>query len=76
MGEDIQRYFAKAVVNPVSPNTDNIRNYLEIRLGRDFEPEAMSNDLRRDIVRAIPETISDICIRPFHISTLSMMYTY
>ena len=58
--EDIQRYFIKAVVIPISPNTDDIRNYVEMRLDMDSEPEAMSNDLRADIVRAILEKISDM----------------
>ena len=49
--EDIQRYFPKAVVMPISPNMDDIRSYLEMRLDRDPEPEAMNNDLRADIVR-------------------------
>jgi len=74
--EDIQRYFTKAVVIPISPNTDDVRNYLEIRLDRDAEPEAMNNDLRADIVRVIVEKISDMCVGPFRISTLSVMYTY
>ena len=58
--EDVQRYFAKAVVIPISPNSDDIRNYVEMRLNRDDEPEAMSNDLRADIVRVILEKISDM----------------
>ena len=74
--EDIQRYFTKAVVIPISPNMGDIRNYLEMKLGRDAEPEAMSNDLRADIVRVILEKISDMCVGPFRISTLSMMYSY
>jgi len=47
--EAIQRYFAKAVVIPISPNPDDIRNYLEMRLDRDDEPEAMSDGLRADL---------------------------
>ena len=74
--KDIQRYFAKAVVTPISPNTDDIRNYLEMRLSRDPEPDAMSNDLRADIVRVILDKISDMCVRQFRICILSMMYTY
>jgi len=74
--EDIQRYFTKAVVTPISPNTDDIRNYLDMRLSRDPEPDAMSSDLREDIVRVILDKISDMCVRPFRISILSMMYTY
>ena len=76
VGGDIQRYLPKAFAIPIIPNTDDIRNYLEMRLNRDPEPEAMSNDLRADIVRVILEKISDMCVRPFRIFTLSMMYTY
>ena len=60
VGEDVKRYFSKAVVIPVSPNPDDIRNYVEMRLGRDTEPEAMNKDLRADIVRVILEKISDM----------------
>ena len=73
--EDIQRYFPKAVLIPISPNTDDIRNYLEMRLDRDAELEAMNNDLRVDIIRVILEKTSDMCVGPFRISTLSMIYT-
>ena len=65
--EDIQRYLTRAVVIPISPNTDDIRNYLEMRLEGDAEPEAMSNDLRVDIMRVILEKISDMCVGLFSI---------
>jgi len=58
--EDVQRYFSKAVVVPISPNWNDIQNYVEMRLDRDSEPEAMSNDLRVDIVRVILEKISNV----------------
>ena len=58
--EDVQRYFSKAVVIPISPNPDDIRNYVEMKLDRDADPEAMSDDLRVDIVRIILEKISDM----------------
>ena len=58
--EDVQRYFTEVVVIPISPNLDDIRNYVETRLNRDVEPEAMNNDLRADIVRNILEKISDM----------------
>ena len=74
--DDVQRYFTKAVVIPISPNPDDIRNYVEKRLDRDAEPEAMSNDLRAGIVRVTLEKTSDMCVGPFSISTLLMMYTY
>ena len=63
--EDLQRYFTKAIVIPISPNTDDIRDYVKMRLDRDPEPEAMSNDLREDIVRMILEKISDMCVGTF-----------
>jgi len=66
--QDIQRYFIKTVVIAISPNTDDIRNYVEMRLDKDSDPEAMSNHLRADIVRVILENISDMCVEPFNIS--------
>ena len=74
--ENIQRYFTKMAVIPISPNTDDIRSYLERRLDRDAEPEAMNDDLREDIVRIVLERISDMCVGAFSPSALSMMYTY
>jgi len=40
--EDIQIYFAKEVVIPVSPDTDD--SYLEMRSDMDPKPEAIDND--------------------------------
>jgi len=74
--EVIQRHFTKAVVIPITPNHVDIRNFLEMRLERDSEPEAMNNDLRADIVRIILEKIPDMCVRAFGVSVLSKMYTY
>ena len=58
--ESIQRYFSEVVVIPISPNPDDIRNYAEMRLDRDDEPEAMHNDLRVDIVRVMLERMSNM----------------
>ena len=58
--EDIQRYFSKAVEIPISPNTEDIRNYVEMRLDSDTESEAINKELRADIVRVILEKISDM----------------
>ena len=76
VGEDIQRYFSKAVVIPISPDPDDIRNYAEMRLDRDSEPEAMNKDLRADIVRAILEKISDMCVGKFSFPTVSVICAY
>jgi len=72
----VQRYFAKTVMIPISPNTDDIRNYLEMKLNRDDEPEAMDNDLRADIVNVVLDKMSDMCVGAFYLSILSIMYTY
>ena len=53
------------MIIPISPNPDDIRNYLEKRLDRDDEPEAMNNDLRADIIKTIPEKMPDMCVRAF-----------
>ena len=74
--EHIQRYFAKAVVIPISPNLDDIRRYVEMRLDADPEPEAMSDHLRADILRITLDKTPDMCVGVPAISTLSSMYTY
>ena len=74
--EDIQRYFPRVVLIPVSPKTDDIRNYLEMRLDMDTEREAMSDGLRADIIRIMMEKISDMYVGTVSISGLSLMYTY
>ena len=76
VGEDVRRYFTSAVVIPISPNKDDIRNYVEMRLEGDPEPKAMNNGLRADIVRVILKRISDMFVEPVSISTLSILYTY
>jgi len=74
--EDIRRHFPKVVLIPVSPKTGDIRNYLEMRLDMDPEPEAMSDGLRADIIRIMMEKTSDMYVGIFNISGLSLMYTY
>ena len=61
---------------PIILNMGGIRNYLEMILDRHSEPEAMSSDLRADIMRGIVEKISNMSVGPFRISTLSMVYAY
>ena len=74
--EDICRYFAKVVVIPISPNADDIKSYLEMRLDMDTEPDAMNDDLRADITRIILERISDMYVRAFGTATPSIIYAY
>jgi len=74
--ENIQRYFLKAFEMPITTKRGDIRKYPQKRLGRDDEPEAIDNDLRDDIMRIIPETLSDTCVGIFRTSILPMVYTY
>ena len=71
--EVIERYSPKAAAIPVSPNRDDIKSYLEMRLDRDDEPEAMDNGLRAHIMKIILDKMSDMCVG---ISPLPAMYTY
>ena len=73
VGEDIQRYFPKAVAIPISPNQDDIRNYVVMRLDRGLEREAMGDDLRAGIVDFILDKVSTMYA---DVSPLSKMYTY
>ena len=66
----VQRYFAGAAVIPISPNKGDIRNYLEMRLDKDDEPEAMDDDLREDILKGILDKMSDMYVGTFDVSTL------
>ena len=74
--EDIRRYFPMALIIPISPNGDDIKGYLEMKLNRDTEPEAMNDSLRADILRIILEKTSDMCVTVPHISNLSIIFTH
>ena len=73
--DDIQRHFPESVAMPINPRTNDIRNYIEIRLDKDAEPEAMNNGLRADIMRIILEKIPDMYVRT-RISTQVIVCTY
>jgi len=69
----IQKYFVKVVVIPISPNKDDMRKYVEMRLDRDEVPEAMDNSLRAEIVGVILDKMSNMCVCE---SPLCEIYTY
>jgi len=58
--DEIVRYFSKAVRIPVCPTQADIKSYLEKRLSDDTDPNAMDKKLRADIMRIIPEKISEM----------------
>ena len=73
IGDMIHRYFTKPVTIPITPNEDDIRSYVNMKLDRDEVPEAMDNGLREEIVRIIVDKMSNMYVG---VSGPSMMYTY
>ena len=65
--DEVKKYFTNVITVPISPNAGDIRVYLDARLDGDPEPYAMDDDLRGDIMRIIPEMISEVYVS---ISTL------
>ena len=59
---EIVRYFTTMVIVPVSPSTHEIKRYLERKLEMDTMRDEMSDALRADILRIIPERISEMCV--------------
>jgi len=58
--DEIVEFFSKVVRIPISPTQDDIMSYLEMRLKHDTTPKAMDDELRADIMRVIPEKISEM----------------
>jgi len=58
--KEIMKYFNQAVRIPLSPSAGDIKSYLEMRLNRDPDPDAMDEELRADIMRIIPEKVSEM----------------
>ena len=59
---EITKYFITRLTIPITPKTHDIEIYLENKLEMDPEPVAMSDGLRADILRIIPERVSQMCI--------------
>ena len=58
--KEVKKYFTEATTVPVSPSKSEIRVYLDARLDKDPDPDAMDDNLRRDIMRIISEMISEV----------------
>ena len=58
--DEVVERFSKAVRIPVSPTRGDIRSYLKMRLDGDTTPKAMDDELQADIMRVIPERISEM----------------
>jgi len=60
INEEIVKYFRGAARIPLSPTHKDIRSYLQMKLDGDTDPSAMDDELRADIMRVIPEKISEM----------------
>ena len=58
--ETIQRYFTGAAVISIIPSMGDVRDYLDMKLDSDDEPEAMDDNLRADILKVILDKMSDM----------------
>jgi len=58
--DEIMKCFGKVIRILVSPTQDDIRSYLEMRLESDTDPDVMDDELRADIMRVIPEKVSEM----------------
>ena len=59
---EVERYFAEAIVIPVIPTAEDIALYLKLRLDRDTTPDAMDDNLRAEIMTVIPRKISQMFV--------------
>ena len=60
---EIGRLFAGRVVNiAVTPRKDDVIEYLRTRLKEDANPDAMDSSLEADILRKIPEDVSEMYV--------------
>ena len=57
---EILRYFTTGVIVPISPSGYEIKGYLEKKLEMDTMRDAMSDTLRADILKIIPERIHEM----------------
>ena len=49
-------------LNPIKPTKEDIREYITMRLKKDPELDAMDIELKADILRIIPEKISEVYV--------------
>ena len=59
INEEIVKLFSGALRIPLSPTHADIKSYLKMRLDGDTDSKAMDDELRADIMKIIPERISE-----------------
>ena len=76
VGDDIHKCFGTTVVIRITPKTEDVMDYLKMKLDKDNKREEMKEEFRAEIVRTVLENMSDMCVETFVISPLSAMRTY
>jgi len=56
------RLLGRVAIIHITPTRDDINNYLHTRLGEDTTPDAMDSTLKADILKKIPEGISEMYV--------------
>ena len=65
--DEVQKYFLGGVdMIPISPTKEDIGIYVKMRLRKDSETNEMDEKLRADILRIIPEKMSEMYALPRH----------
>lgn len=60
VSQEIKEHFTGAAVVSISPTKEDIETFLVMKLESDSEPDAMDDGLRADIMRVIPDKISEM----------------
>ena len=64
IGPEMERRLPGRVTSlSISPRRDDIIGYIHTRLGEDTDPDAMDSSLEADILRKIPEDISEMYVK-------------
>ena len=58
--DEVVKCFGKVARIPLSPTQHDIRSYLEMRLASDTDPDVMDDELPADIMRVVPERVSEM----------------
>ena len=57
-----RRISGKVTTIPITPKRGDVIGYLRARLNEDTNPDAMDSSLEADILKEIPEDISEMCV--------------
>ena len=60
--DEVEGYFTEAIMIAVIPTVRDIEIYLEMKLDKDTIPSAMDDNLRAEIMWALPRKISQMCV--------------